>query len=220
MTHSRTFAVPSWGTDIVGARVAGSVQSAPPADRLAFAQALFAAGHEAHLDIIIKPDGTHGGVTPDEARAVRASSPDLAMDLHLILQSGLSPVQQGTAVDETIALAREVGAGRLSAASSVLAERPDSIATLRAAGVDVWAEYGPADSTVDLGFDGVLVMLIPPGTSERADPARMDAVRRVAELIPTGVDGGITPELAIACVAAGAQVIVSGRALLGPADNG
>jgi pentose-5-phosphate-3-epimerase len=62
--------------------------------------------------------------------------------------------------------------------------------------------------------DGTLVMFIKPGMKQRADPAHLAKVSRLARILPVGVDGGITPDIAAQCFQAGACYVVSGRGLL------
>jgi pentose-5-phosphate-3-epimerase len=57
-------------------------------------------------------------------------------------------------------------------------------------------------------------MFIQPGTKQRADPAHLEKVSRLARILPVGVDGGITREIAAQCFQAGARYVVSGRDLL------
>jgi pentose-5-phosphate-3-epimerase len=81
--------------------------------------------------------------------------------------------------------------------------------------MEVWAEMpsrGAAPPPADV--DGCLVMLIPPGTVLDADPAGVGVVQGLSTSMPVAVDGGVTAELAARCAAAGAEWIVSGRALL------
>jgi ribulose-phosphate 3-epimerase len=68
-------------------------------------------------------------------------------------------------------------------------------------------------------LDLVLVMTVNPGFGGQAFiPAMVDKVRRVREMISARpihleVDGGITPDTARACTAAGADVLVAGSAV-------
>jgi ribulose-phosphate 3-epimerase len=68
-------------------------------------------------------------------------------------------------------------------------------------------------------LDLVLVMTVNPGFGGQAFiPAMLDKIRRVQEMIGTRsihleVDGGVTPDTAGACTAAGANVLVAGSAV-------
>ena len=99
------------------------------------------------------------------------------------------------------------------------AERADAI---RAAGgsawIAVWREWdGLGDPQWPAAPDGVLVMLIEPGTRDGCQVDRLSLVTacttRFSDL-PVAVDGGITEDVAQACAAAGVRQMVVGRALL------
>jgi ribulose-phosphate 3-epimerase len=68
-------------------------------------------------------------------------------------------------------------------------------------------------------LDLILVMTVNPGFGGQAFiPAMLDKVRRVREMIGSGpihleVDGGVAPDTAGACAAAGANVLVAGSAV-------
>jgi hypothetical protein len=79
-----------------------------------------------------------------------------------------------------------------------------------------WVEIPPDDPSFEVpeSVDGALVMFIQPRTKQRADPAHLEKVSRLARILPVGVDGGITREIAAQCFQAGARYVVSGRDLL------
>ena len=90
---------------------------------------------------------------------------------------------------------------------------------IRAVGSSAWiALWNEWDSMEDPRWpaapDGVLVMLIEPGTRDRYALGRLELVAACASELPVAVDGGITEDIAPPCVTAGAQSIVVGRALL------
>jgi hypothetical protein len=62
--------------------------------------------------------------------------------------------------------------------------------------------------------DGVLVMLIEPGSGDRASIDRLALVTACSAEMPMAVDGGITEDIAPLCVTAGVELVVVGRALL------
>jgi pentose-5-phosphate-3-epimerase len=61
--------------------------------------------------------------------------------------------------------------------------------------------------------DGLLVMLIDPGTTEQSDPALLTKVTRARATLPVGVDGGVGEANLGAVLAAGATYVVIGRRL-------
>ena len=81
--------------------------------------------------------------------------------------------------------------------------------------IALWNEWdGVKDPRWPAAPDGVLVMLIEPGTRDRCALGRLELVAACASELPVAVDGGITEDIAPPCVTAGAQSIVVGRALL------
>jgi pentose-5-phosphate-3-epimerase len=119
-------------------------------------------------------------------------------------------------VDELLAVAGALGVEAVSASAPLVAAHRGALDRLREDGVALWLELapGPADGQLPDGIDGALVMFIPPGTTQAADPARLAEVARLSVHVPTAVDGGITEQLAAACVASGATYVVAGRSLL------
>jgi pentose-5-phosphate-3-epimerase len=85
---------------------------------------------------------------------------------------------------------------------------------LRSFGVGVYEELRPEhDGPAAHDVNGVLVMFIPPGTKQTADPGQLDKVARLAAAMPVAVDGGITQHLAQKCHDRGAGYLISGRDL-------
>lgn len=198
----------------VGVAASGSLYAVAAESRPAAAAELAARGLRVHVDLIVGAGG-HRGVTPDALRAVRAAAPDAVVEVHLIVDGG----DLDLAVAEAVEAAVDVRAEFL-----VLPREAPAVAAaeaLRAAGVALWRQVSPDDAAdVPDGADGALVMLIAPGTADDADPALVDRVAALSGRMPVGVDGGVTPELAERCVAAGATTIVAGRALFVPAGSG
>jgi pentose-5-phosphate-3-epimerase len=93
---------------------------------------------------------------------------------------------------------------------------------LRAAGsspwIALWQEWdGVVAPPWPASPDGVLVMLIEPGTTDSCRIDRLGIVTACASEnpgIPVVVDGGITEDIAPLCVTAGVESMVVGRALL------
>ena len=96
-------------------------------------------------------------------------------------------------------------------------------ARIRAAGASPWLAIAPQtnlDVCADAlpHVDGLLVMLITPGSSDQADPALLSKVRRASPALPVGVDGGVGETNLADVVAAGATYVVIGRRLF-PTDQ-
>lgn len=79
--------------------------------------------------------------------------------------------------------------------------------------------FGPTAAVGDirqlvLVIDGILVMLIQTGTSDVADQSLISQTSEFPDRFHVGADGGVTQAIAPACFDAGADYVVSGRALL------
>lgn len=188
------------GWDGPGTR-AGSLYAVPAVDRLAAARELAEAGWWIHVDVM--SDGR--GVTVAELARVRAAFPSARIEVHVI---DLPP-----ATGAPLPLA------------DVLAARPDRVvlaagrcalegAAVRAGGAELWAEGHEDPVPARAGVEGVLVMLIDPGTTQSIDLSRLDRVAALPPGLGVGVDGGVGPQHVAALVRTGVQHLVSGRALL------
>jgi pentose-5-phosphate-3-epimerase len=196
-----------WHTDFRG-HLAGSVYAADPADRVATARALRAAGLDVHVDMMAEAEGLPAGVSLAELAAISAEIG--GVDVHLIGSPAF--------VDDVL--------------DQVLAARPAKVflpwpaftdrrtAAIRAAGtqawIALWQEWCGLDGLPSWPAqpDGVLVMLIEPGTKDHCRLDRLGVVSACAAELPVIVDGGVTADIAPLCVTAGAQSMVVGRALL------
>lgn len=205
--------VASWHREHAEVEMAGSLYAAAPDDRLEAARALHIAGCWVHVDVIIDGSGVAIGVSLDELAAVRSALPEALLDVHLIVLPGLDDSGRAAAAAAVVAAVVDCGVQRLSVAPRLLG--PDGPATLRSVGVAVWYEVADASAAdVPSDADGALVMLITPGTAEAADVSRLEAVEALSGRLPVGVDGGVTDAVALLARSAGADYLVSGRALL------
>jgi hypothetical protein len=200
----------SWHADFPGL-LAGSVYAAPDG-RLSAARTLSEAGLDVHVDVMAVSEGFPAGVSLAELQMISQ-----AVDRRRI---GVHVIGSGDFVDAVL--------------PKILALRPgvvflpfpaftaDRVHAIRAAGgaawIAVWQEWdGAGDPRWAVDPDGVLVMLIEPGTRDRCRVDRLALVRAFAEGfsdLPVAVDGGITEEVAPQCAAAGVRQMVVGRALL------
>jgi hypothetical protein len=203
-------ALASWHHDFPGL-LAGSVYAAPES-RVAAAQALADTGLDVHVDVMAVSEGLPAGVSLAELQMISTAVDRERIGVHLI--------GSGEFADAVLPkiLALRPGVVFLSW-RAFTSERAHAI---RAAGgsawIAVWREWdGLADPQWPAEPDGVLVMLIEPGTSDRCRLDRLSLVTacttRFSEL-PVAVDGGVTEEIAPLCAAAGVQQMVVGRALL------
>ncbi|AQA02398.1 ribulose phosphate epimerase [Mycobacterium sp. MS1601] len=199
-------------------QLAGSVYAAAPEARVEAAQALSAAQLDVHVDVMAESEGLPAGVSLTELNRIADTVDPARIGVHLIGSADF--------VDTIL--------------QSVLAVRPavvfvpwaaftdERAAAIRAAGaqawIALWREWDGLDEASAPQWpsrpDGVLVMLIEPGTKNRCALGRLAVVTACAGDLPVAVDGGVTESVAELCVTAGASSIVVGRALLaGPASG-
>jgi pentose-5-phosphate-3-epimerase len=203
-------ALAPWHTDFPGL-LAGSVYAAS-GSRVNAAQTLADMGLDVHIDVMAVSEGLPAGVSLAELQMISAAVDTYRIGVHLIGSGGF--------VDAVL--------------PKILAVRPgvvflpwhaftgERVQAIRAAGaaawIAVWQEWdGLGDPQWPSDPDGVLVMLIEPGSTDRC---RLDRIGLVTAFtarftdLPVGVDGGVTEDVAPLCAAAGANHMVVGRALL------
>jgi pentose-5-phosphate-3-epimerase len=194
------------------------------ADRPAVAERLQRAGLWIHADVIMD-DLTHRGVDLSLVRTLveRKVGP---LDVHLITP------ELGDVFDEICALKVDrVTFPFVSCADT--AAVADAAERIRRSGAAAWLAVAPGTELDAVRpcfetVDGLLVMLIQPGSTDPADPALSARAGQARLGLPTGVDGGVNEANLGTCLDAGASYIVSGRALLsasttspgGPARGG
>lgn len=200
-----------WHRQFTG-RLAGSVYAAPPSRRTSAARALSAAGLAVHVDMMATPQGLNTGVGVGELRKIAGAVAPSALEVHLI---GSAEFVEVTLPD---VLPLRPGKVFLPWAAFTAGRA----CTVRAAGssawISVWNEWdGLSAPQWPAHPDGVLVMLIEPGTRERCRLERLSIAAACATRMPgmpVVVDGGITEEIAPLCLDAGVWSMVVGRALL------
>lgn len=200
----------SWHRHFPG-RIAGSVYTAPPGERVSTARRLAATGIDVHVDMMSGDGGLPVGVSGDELLGISA---------------GVARSRLGVQLIGSDAFVDAVLPGVLAASpakvflpwSSFTADRA---ATVRGAGsaawIVIWDEWdGSGAPSWLVRPDGVLVMLIEPGTAGTARLSQLGVVAACAGDFPVDVDGGVTEDIAPLCITAGVESMVVGRALLGP----
>ncbi|WP_422746755.1 ribulose phosphate epimerase [Mycobacterium sp. WMMD1722] len=191
-----------------GGRIAGSVYAVAPRQRIAAARDLAGAGLDVHVDVMAEAEGLPAGVSLAELSRIAGVVDSARLGVHLIGSPAF--------VDATL--------------PAVLAHRPATVflpwaafsaprvQAVRAAGgaawIAVWDEWDGSPPVWPETPDGVLVMLIEPGTADRARTDRLGIVSACAPQLPVIVDGGVTEDLAPLCITAGVESMVVGRALL------
>lgn len=192
-------------------KLAGSVYAAAPPDRVDTAIALARAGLDVHVDLIGDANDAHVGVGLADLRAMAAHVERDRIGVHLIGSSGYV----ASVLEAVLELRPAVVF--LPWASFTF----ESSAAIRTAGgspwITLWDEWDGTGSPLWEGDpDGVLVMLIEPGTTGTARLDRLGLVSACAAVKPVAVDGGVNHDLSPHCLQAGAQNLVVGRALLNP----
>lgn len=205
-----------WSAALRKGQLAGSLFAVEAGRRLEAARLLDARGHRIHVDVILTNSGGQRGVSLGCLQAVREECPSAELDVHIIVPPGPVDVPVLDAVRTAVNVAGRAGV-TLIAMPNDLASLPGLAVVIdhyRESGGKVWAEVSPGDDgPVSDCTDGALVMLIPPGTLEDADPSLLDRVPAFRERVPVGVDGGVTEGIARKALAAGASHVVAGRSL-------
>ncbi len=191
-----------------GVTGAGSLTGLPRRSQPAAARSLADRHLWTHLDVMDVPFAGRTGIPPTAlGELTRAAG---RSDVHLM-------------VENPEALLTAVLAARPDRVTIHLERLDDPAGTahrLRAAGVSPWLAAGPdSDDELAAGvaadFDGILVMLIRPGSSDPAAPGRTGSVRRLAHHHAVGVDGGVSADNLGRWLDAGARYVVAGRGLFG-----
>ena len=182
----------------VGVALSGSLYAVAPAERQAAAQAL------AEHDLWVHADVFAGGVSLESIAELPG-----AVDVHLVTVEALG------ALDDVSGVARVTFPFEGT-------DVPAVAAGVRATGASPWLAIAPqttfeacADALPHV--DGLLVMLLEPGSSGRSDPTLLTKVQRASQSMPVGVDGGVGEDNLGAILAAGATYVVIGRRLF-PVD--
>lgn len=195
--------------DVAG-ELALSIYAASPNLRTALALRAMQEGLWIHVDIIRDSQGRDLGVDLATLREITARG-QCRVDVHLIGAAAAA------AFPEVCAL----GCARVTVAPECCSDIAGMSAAAHRSGAQFWIALAPPTDAEDLlpmvpVVDGVLVMLLTPGTREPADLSLLSKARTLASLLPTGVDGSVDVSNVSACLEAGARYIVSGRGLIQP----
>jgi pentose-5-phosphate-3-epimerase len=189
--------------------LAGSVYAAEPSARVDASRTLSAACVDVHVDVMAESEGLPAGVSLRELSDIAGAVHRSRIGVHLVGSAEfvdrtlpeILPLRPATVflpwaafTDERARVIRAVGA---------------------AAWIALWNEWdGMGHPQWPTPPDGVLVMLIEPGSRDRCRLDRLGIVTACASEMLVAVDGGITETIAPLCVTAGVQSMVVGRALL------
>jgi pentose-5-phosphate-3-epimerase len=199
-----------WHTDFPGL-LAGSVYAAP-GSRVSAAQTLADTGLDVHIDVMALSEGLPAGVSLAELQRISAVVANERIGVHVIGSTGF--------VDAVLPKILAVRPGVVFLPWEAFTERrADAIRTAGgSAWIAVWREWdGLGEPQWPAEPDGVLVMLIQPGTTDRCRLDRIGLVTACTTIfseLPVAVDGGVTEDVAPLCAAAGVRQMVVGRALL------
>lgn len=196
-----------WHTEFPGL-LAGSVYAAP-GFRVAAAEALQLAGIDVHVDVMAASEGYPAGVSLAELQMI-----SVAVDRHKI---GVHLIGSADFVDAVLPKILPLRPGAVFLPWHAFTEERAN--AIREAGgsawIAVWQEWdGYGTPAWPAAPDGVLVMLIEPGTRNTCSLGRLNIVEACASEMPVVVDGGVTEAVARLCLCAGAQSLVVGRSLL------
>jgi pentose-5-phosphate-3-epimerase len=200
-----------WHQDFPGL-LTGSVYAVAPSARTATACAMSEAGLGVHVDVMAESEGLPAGVSLAELADIVAAVGPSRVEVHLIGSAEF--------VDTKLLRILQLRPARVFLPWDAFTERRAE--ALRAAGSEAWISlWKEWDGIVAPRWpatpDGVLVMLIEPGTRDRCRVDRLGIVTACASEnpgMPVVVDGGITEDIVPLCVTAGVESMVVGRALL------
>jgi hypothetical protein len=193
-------------------QLAGSVYAAPSGSRIVAAQAFSEAGINVHVDVMAEADGLPPGVSMAELAEIVAAVGPSKVEVHLIGSAEF--------VDTKLLRILQLRPAKVFLPwGAFTARRADALRAVgSSAWIVLWRECDGLDPSAPpwpAKPDGLLVMLIEPGSRGRSAISRLGVVTACAGALPVAVDGGVTESVAERSVAAGARSIVVGRALLG-----
>jgi pentose-5-phosphate-3-epimerase len=197
----------TWHLDFAGS-LAGSVYAAP-GSRVVAAQTLADAGLDVHIDVMAASEGLPIGVSLAELQMISDVVDHRRIGVHLIGSADF--------VDAVLPKILALRPGVVFLPWQAFTDaRADAVRTAGgSAWIAVWREWdGHGAPAWPAAPDGVLVMLIQPGTRDTCSLGRLSVVEACASELPVAVDGGVTEAVAPLCLSAGAQSLVAGRSLL------
>jgi ribulose-phosphate 3-epimerase len=190
--------------DRAGADLAGSLYACPSGHRAAAAHLLADRGLWIHADVFAD---AATGVSLELITQLADEGTGL-IDVHLLTTDALAALD----------VVCRPGVARITFPYEGTVDVEAVAARVRAVGVKPWLAISPATGISECyavlrHVDGLLVMLIEPGTQAAADTSHLGKVNTVHRRYPTGVDGGVDEANAADVLAAGTRYVVVGRRL-------
>jgi pentose-5-phosphate-3-epimerase len=193
--------------------IAGSLYAVPEHDRAAAAHLLSRRGLWIHADVFADASA---GVSLDLI-AELAEDGTGPIDVHLLTSAALDVLDRVC----------RPGIARITVPFEGIGDIEAVCARIRGAGAQPWLAVAPGTQIEHCRdalthVDGLLVMLIPPGTKQSADLANLTKVD-TGRARRTGVDGGVHENNVESILAAGTRYVVVGRRLFactGPDPEG
>ena len=174
-----------------------------------------------HFDVMDGHFVPNISVGPLGVQAARRASPDMVLDVHLMIADP----------DRYIEAFADAGADILTVHVEAPTHIHRTLESIRALGLGVGLTLNPGtplSAIEDLlqEVDMALVMSVNPGFGgQKFIPASLDRMRRLRDMIEAQglsvlieVDGGVTPHNAAEIRAAGAEALVAGSAVFGAKD--
>jgi len=177
----------------------------------------------------VPPDGRHGiaWLLAREKLWVHAdvfADPAAGVDLGLIAEladAGVGPIDVHLLTAEALSALPVICRPGIARVTFPFEGAPDiaGIARqVRACGAEAWLALAPATTVAEAAgaakdVDGLLVMLLEPGTQDAADLGLLVKVQTAGTRAPVGADGGIGEHNLTSVLRAGAGYVVIGRGL-------
>jgi pentose-5-phosphate-3-epimerase len=189
--------------------LAGSLYAVPPDGRHDIARLLVRERLWVHADVFADP----------------AAGVDLGLITELA-DAGVGPIDVHLLTAEALNALPVICRPGIARITFPFEGAPDIAGTarqVRACGAQAWLAISPATTVTEAAeaardVDGLLVMLLEPGTQDAADLGLLAKVQTAGSHAPVGADGGIGEHNLTSVLRAGAGYVVIGRGLFtGPA---
>jgi ribulose-phosphate 3-epimerase len=184
--------------------LAGSLYAVPPDGRQDIARLLERERLWLHADVFADP----------------AAGVDLGLIAELA-EAGVGPIDVHLLTAEALNALPVICRPGIARVTFPFEGVPDIARQVRACGAQAWLALAPATTVAEAAeaareVDGLLVMLLEPGTQDAADLGLLAKVQTAGPRAPVGADGGIGEHNLTSVLQAGAGYVVIGRGLFRP----